>query len=553
MRATKSEHRPFELLIVHLPVTHDDARFGNEATQQVADREDRLHAVVHEVDLAAAFELVTDGTGDDLLIELHHVGLDGQPILRRRFDDRHVANADERHVQRARNRRRAHGEHVHLPAQLLDLLLVRHAEALFLVDDEQAQVAELHVLRQQPVGSDDDVQLSRGEVGERFLLLLLRAEPADHVDADREAAEALAQRLLVLEGEDGRRRENRDLLAVHHHLEGGAHGHFGLAVADVAAEQAVHRRVRLEILLDVADRRLLVDREVVGKRVLEFLLPVRIGAERVTRNRLARGVELEQLLGHVAHGFLDSCLRPFPGRAAKPVDGRPRRARVLLHEIEPFDRHEQLVFAGIAQLEELLLLVAHADLLEADEHADAVVDMHDEIAHFQVAQIGEERLGGGPFPVLAALFLENVCLGIELQRRIREAEAAREVAGGHQHCRVPGIVGPIDRDGEEVVFLQQLDRPLRPSAGGRDEEDRLAFLPQSLDVGHPVRHATMEFDTWLAADVAAGDGTSLARIVHAEFDKCCCRGQAFADVVGVDEEFGGWADVAGQRYVAPGL
>ena len=124
---------------------------------------------------------------------------------------------------------------------------MRHAEPLLLVDDEQPEIAELHVLRQQPVRADDDVHLAGGEVLERLLLLALGAEPADHVDAHRERGEALPQRLQVLEREHGRRREERDLLAVHHRLERGAHGDFGLAVADIAAEQAVHRRRRLHV------------------------------------------------------------------------------------------------------------------------------------------------------------------------------------------------------------------------------------------------------------------------------------------------------------------
>ena len=105
------------------------------------------------------------GGRDDVLIELDDVGLNRQAILRRRLDDRHVADADERHVQRARNRRRAHREHVHLLLHLLDLLLVRHAEPLLFVDHEQAEIAELDVLRQQAVRADDDVDLAGGEIG----------------------------------------------------------------------------------------------------------------------------------------------------------------------------------------------------------------------------------------------------------------------------------------------------------------------------------------------------------------------------------------------------
>ena len=132
--------------------------------------------------------------------------------------------------------------------QLLDLLLVRHAEPLLLVHDQQPEIAELHVLRQQPVRADDDVDLAGGEIrrASRFCSAF-DAEAADHVDADREAREALLQRLLVLERQHRRRREKRDLLAVHHRLERGAHRDFGLAVADVAAEQPVHRRRRLHV------------------------------------------------------------------------------------------------------------------------------------------------------------------------------------------------------------------------------------------------------------------------------------------------------------------
>ena len=158
------------------------------------------------------------------------------------------------------------------------------------------------------------------QVVERDLLLRLGAEAADHVDADRERGEAIGQRLQVLEREDGGRGEDRDLFAVHHRLERRAHRHFGLAVADVAAEQAVHRGRRLHVALDVDDGVALIDREVPLERVLELLLPVAVGAEGMARDRAAGGVELQQLLGHVAHLLLDARLRLLPGRPAELVE-----------------------------------------------------------------------------------------------------------------------------------------------------------------------------------------------------------------------------------------
>jgi hypothetical protein len=45
----------------------------------------------------------------------------------------------------------------------------------------------------------------------------------------------------MLFAEQGRRAEHGDLLAAGHGAEGGAQRDFGLAEADIAADQAVHR------------------------------------------------------------------------------------------------------------------------------------------------------------------------------------------------------------------------------------------------------------------------------------------------------------------------
>ena len=78
---------------------------------------------MHEEHLPAAGQLGANRASDDLRIELDDVGLDREAIFRGCFDDRHVANADERHVQRSRDRRRCHRQHVDLLAHLLDALL----------------------------------------------------------------------------------------------------------------------------------------------------------------------------------------------------------------------------------------------------------------------------------------------------------------------------------------------------------------------------------------------------------------------------------------------
>ena len=107
---------------------------------------------------------------------------------------------------------------------------------------------------------------------------------------------------------------------------------------------------------------------------------------------------------------------------------------VLLHQIEPIDRHEELVVAGIAQLHELLRLVADGNALQTDEAADAVVDVDDEIAALEIAEVRQERASDRfPPPLLGeAFFFEHVAFGVELERRLGQPEALTQVPGRDQ-------------------------------------------------------------------------------------------------------------------------
>ena len=67
---------------------------------------------------------------------------------------------------------------------------MRDAEALLLVDDQKAEILELHRFLQQLVRADDEVDLAGGQVVERLFLLLRRAEAGEHVDRHRERREA---------------------------------------------------------------------------------------------------------------------------------------------------------------------------------------------------------------------------------------------------------------------------------------------------------------------------------------------------------------------------
>ena len=200
-----------------------------------------VDAVVDEVDLPAAVQLAQDRVADQVVAEPRDPRLDRQPIGRRRLQVRDRPHAQQRHVQRPRDRRGRHRQHVDRRPQRLEPLLHLDAEPLLLVDDQQAQILELHVRRRQPVRADEDVELPVGRALQDLLLLLRRAEPRERRDRERELRHPGRERAAVLLGEHRRRHQHGHLVAGVDRLERRADRHLRLAEADVAAQQPVHR------------------------------------------------------------------------------------------------------------------------------------------------------------------------------------------------------------------------------------------------------------------------------------------------------------------------
>ncbi len=227
--------------LVDLPMGHRDAGLRHELAQADGGRLDRPHAVVDPEDLPLTQQLAPDRFDRDPLVVLADVGEDRLAVGRRRLQQREVADPDERHLQRARDRRGGERDDVDVHLQLLHRLLVLHSEALLLVDDEQAEVLERDVVGEQAVGADHAVDLARAQPVDDLLGLGVGEEPGEHFDADRVPGEAIGERVAVLVGEQRRRREHGDLLALLDRLERGPDRDLGLAEPDVAAHQAVHR------------------------------------------------------------------------------------------------------------------------------------------------------------------------------------------------------------------------------------------------------------------------------------------------------------------------
>src|SRR5205823_3163265 len=103
---------------------------------------DRLDAVMQEENLTLPLEFAIDRVANEPLIVPGHDRFHRQAIQRRSLNRGHVFYADERKVKRARDWRSGQRQDVDEFEELLKFFFVQNAEALLLVDDDEAEIFE---------------------------------------------------------------------------------------------------------------------------------------------------------------------------------------------------------------------------------------------------------------------------------------------------------------------------------------------------------------------------------------------------------------------------
>ena len=327
------------------------------------------------------------------------------------------------------------------------------------------------------------------EVGEDRLGLLRRHEARDHLDAHREVAEALAECVVVLLGEDRGRREQQHLPAVDGDGEGGAHRDLGLAEADVAADEPVHRPRRLEVLLDRLDRCLLVRRLAIGEARLELRQPLAREVVRDSLARLALRVELDQVAGELADGLARARLERLP-RLAAELRERGRRgvgADVARDLAELLVRHVEPVLAAEGEQEVVARDAGDGVRLEAEQPADAVILVHDVVAG---AEVGEGLQRAPAEATLARhAATEHLVVGQQDEAEVAPDEAAPRGRDGEEELRLLGQLVPR-LEHSRLDPAEEVLRPQRLAAMRERDDDPLA-RPQergelALGLGEPA-------------------------------------------------------------------
>ena len=229
----------------------------------------------------------------------------------------------------------------------------------------------------------------------RLFLLSGRAKARDVLDVHGVVGQALGESPVVLLGEDRGGHQHQDLLALGRGLEGCPQGNLGLAVAHVAADQAVHGPGGFHVGLDLLDGLTLVGCLHVGEALFELALPVRIGLELVPGAPTTLGIEAQQLTRQLLGGAAGARLHRLPARAPELGERRVlgAGADVARDLGQLVGGHEHAVVALVFEVEVVAGDARHGARLKAREARHAVVFVHHDVAR---AQVGERAQRPAP-------------------------------------------------------------------------------------------------------------------------------------------------------------
>ena len=232
----------------------------------------------------------------------------------------------------------------------------------------------------------------------RFLLAG-GAESADHLHDERILGQPLAKGAEMLLGQDRRRHQDRHLPAVVDRLERGADGQLRLAIADVAADESIHRPRPVHVSFDLGHGGELIGRLFIGECRLELRLPFAVRRKGNARPGFTQGLQLDHLAGQVEDRCFDSCLLPLPAGAAEPGQLRIgfRAADVLLHQVDLGCGHINAHAALELQDQVFLAVSFPVEELHATIAGDAVTDMNHQVSLAQVEEaVNRSRFDAPP-------------------------------------------------------------------------------------------------------------------------------------------------------------
>ena len=200
----------------------------------------------------------------------------------------------------------------------------------------------------------------------------------------------------MLKGKKRGGHEDGHLLASKHGLIRGAQGNLGLAVAHVAAEQAIHGNGADHILFDLVGGGQLALGLLIGKGVLKGLLVAVVQGEGMPRPTHTLGVEADQILGHVLGGRFGTRLGLLPGLASHAgeldLSVLGTRTDIFGDLLQLFHGEKELVASRVADADVVARHALAGQRLNARVLSNAVAFVDHIVPDLKLG-VGEDALG----------------------------------------------------------------------------------------------------------------------------------------------------------------
>ena len=326
---------------------------------------------------------------DKFRIAFHHISLDGMSFLRGFFQQTHISDTRQTHMQCSGNGRCRQCQHIHIFPESLQFFLMGHTKALFFVYDDQTKVFEFHIFGQDTVGTDENFRIPFFHILQAFLLLFRCTETGKQFNFDFGISRhSLGKSVVMLLGKDGGRHKECHLFAFHCRLECRTDGNFRLAITYVTADESVHDLAAFHILFHIFNGIQLVICFFEGEVFFKFLLPYGICTIFMAFCRRAFRIQGNQILRHDLHSFSGFGFGLRPVLTAQFVQfWRSRTCTdIFLHHIHLVDRHKQATAIPIGNFHIILLDTFHRNLFQTSEHTDTMVIVYHIITDTQVCK-----------------------------------------------------------------------------------------------------------------------------------------------------------------------
>ena len=141
------------------------ARFGHKLLKILSESLYSLNSVIYKIHLAAPAQFTQYGVPDHKPAVFGDVGLNGISLFGGAVQHAHIPYSHQGHMQCARNGSSRQGEHVYAAFKLLYALLMRNAEALLFIHNQQPQILKGHILCQKRMRTRNYIYAALPEAG----------------------------------------------------------------------------------------------------------------------------------------------------------------------------------------------------------------------------------------------------------------------------------------------------------------------------------------------------------------------------------------------------